>query len=85
MDAISYTDFRKNLAGVLDQVHEDHNPVLITRQKGTPAVLISLEDYKSFEETAYLMRSPENAKRLTRSIEELEKGLGTEHDLIEVE
>ena len=85
MNAISYTDFRKNLAGVLDLVHEDHNPVLITRQKGTPAVLISLEDYKSFEETAYLMRSPENAKRLTRSIEELEKGLGTEHELIEVE
>lgn len=83
MEAVSYTHFRKNLSGILDQVHEDHSPVLITRQKGSPAVLISLEDYKSYEETAYLMQSPENAKRLNRSIEEVEKGLTKRHDLVE--
>jgi len=83
MEVVSYTHLRNNLASVLDRVHENHNPVLITRQKGTPAILISLEDYNSFEETAYLMRSPENAKRINRSIEALEKGLGVTHELIE--
>jgi antitoxin YefM len=84
MEVVSYTHLRNNLASVLDKVYEDHNPVLITRQKGTPAILISLEDYNSFEETAYLMRSPENAKRINRSIEALEKGMGVVHELIEV-
>jgi antitoxin YefM len=84
MEVVSYTHLRNNLTSVLDKVHENHNPVLITRQKGTPAILISLEDYNSFEETAYLMRSPENAKRINRSIEALEKGMGVVHELIEV-
>lgn len=83
MDAISYTDLRKNLSKVLDEVNEDHNPILITRQKGSASVLMSLEDYRSFEETAYLMRSPANAKHLLESIEELEAGNGTERALIE--
>jgi len=83
MDAVSYTHLRKNLSGILDKVNDDHNPVLITRQKGSPAVLISLEDYKSYEETAYLMQSPENAKRINRSIEQIEKNLGKDHELIE--
>jgi antitoxin YefM len=82
MDVVSYTHLRKNLSGILDKVNDDHNPVLITRQKGSPAVLISLEDYKSYEETAYLMQSPENAKRINRSIEQIEKGLSKEHELI---
>ncbi len=82
MDTVSYTHLRKNLSGILDKVNDDHNPVLITRQKGSPAVLISLEDYKSYEETAYLMQSPENAKRINRSIEQIEKGLSKEHELI---
>lgn len=85
MEVISYTRLRNNLASVLDKVNENHNPVLITRQKGTPAILISLEDYNAFEETAYLMRSPENAKRINRSIEALEKGIGEKHELIEAE
>ncbi len=82
MDVVSYTHLRKNLSGILDKVNDDHNPVLITRQKGSPAVLISLEDYKSYEETVYLMQSPENAKRINRSIEQIEKGLSKEHELM---
>ena len=83
MDAISYTHLRNNLAGTLDRVNEDHSPVLITRQKGSPAVLLSLEDYKSYEETAYLMQSPKNAKRINRSIEQIERGLSKKRELIE--
>jgi antitoxin YefM len=83
MQAISYTMLRNNLAKTLDKVEEDHSPILITRQNGTPAVLISLDDYNAFEETAYLMRSPANATRLLDSIAELEAGKGTERELLE--
>ena len=83
MDAINYTTLRNNLASVLDKVNDDHNPVLVTRQNGKPAVILSLEDYKSFEETAYLMASPVNARRLNQAIAEVEAGKGVSHDLIE--
>ncbi len=83
MNAINYTTFRKNLSATIDQVNRDHNPILVTRQKGSPAVVMSLEDFKSYEETAYLMRSPNNAKRLTEAIEQLEAGKAVERELIE--
>jgi antitoxin YefM len=62
---------------------EDRAPVLITRQNGEACVLMSLEEYNSLEETAYLLRSPANAKRLMNSIESLKTGYGTEKDIIE--
>ncbi len=83
MEAINYTIFRKNLAATIDQVNENHNPILITRQSGKPAVIMSLEDYNSFEETAYLMKSPKNAERLNTAIAELESGAGVEKDLVQ--
>jgi len=55
MYAMSYSLFRSQLASTLDKVNDDHNPVMITRQNGKPAVLISLEDFQSYEETAYLL------------------------------
>ena len=76
MDTLNYTSFRKDLAAMLDKVNDDHMPILITRQNGKSAVLISLEDFKSYEETAYLMASPKNAVRLNEAITELEKGKG---------
>ena len=69
MDVITYTDLRKNLADALDKVNDDRSPVLITRQKGDHAVLISLKDYNAMAETTYLLGSPENAKRLHQSLE----------------
>lgn len=83
MDTLSYTSFRKNLAGILDKVNQDHVPVMITRQNGEAAVVMSVEDFKSYEETAYLMASPKNAMRLSTSIAELESGKMTEHGLLE--
>ncbi|WAR43657.1 type II toxin-antitoxin system Phd/YefM family antitoxin [Methylomonas rapida] len=83
MDTINYTTLRNNLASVLDKVNDDHNPVLVTRQNGKPAVILSLEDYKSFEETAYLMASPVNAQRLNQAIAEVEAGNTVNHELIE--
>lgn len=83
MDNISYSALRSRLAKVLDKVNEDHAPILVTRQNGAPAVLMSLEDFTAYEETAYLMASPKNAKRLNRAIAEAEAGTTRSHDLVE--
>ncbi len=83
MDTLSYSAFRGNLSKTLDKVNEDHKPILITRQNGKPAVVISLEDFNSYEETAYLMASPKNAERLNKAIAQLESGQGAERDLLE--
>ena len=83
MDAISYTAARANLAKTMEKVCNDHDPVIITRKRESPVVMLSLEDYQSMEETAYLLRSPANSRHLLESIAELEAGKGTERELIE--
>jgi antitoxin YefM len=83
MDAISYSAARANLAKTMDKVCADHAPIIITRKSESPVVMLSLEDFQAMEETAYLLRSPANARRLLESIAELESGQGTEHELIE--
>ncbi len=70
MKNMNYTNFRSNLAGTMDLVNENHIPVLVTRQSGKPAILMSLEDFNSYEETAYLMSSPANAQRIDEAIRE---------------
>ena len=85
MNAITYTAARENLASTMDHVCIDRNPVIITRKRNQAVVMISLEDYEALEETAYLLRSPANAKRLIASIEAAEQGhtLTREIDLSE--
>ncbi|HSG40825.1 MAG TPA: type II toxin-antitoxin system prevent-host-death family antitoxin [Thermoanaerobaculia bacterium] len=83
MDSITYTKARAQLAKTMDFVCENHEPLIITRSGEESVVMLSLEDYKSLEETAYLLRSPKNAKRLIEAIAELERGGGTERDLAE--
>ena len=83
MDAISYTAVRANLAKTMERVCNDHSPVIITRKREAPVVMISLEDYQSMEETAYLLRSPTNAQRLSESIADLEAGKSVSRQLIE--
>ena len=75
MDAISYTAARANLAKTMERVCNDHSPVIITRKSETPVVMVSLEDYQAMQETAYLLRSPANARHLLESITELEAGI----------
>ena len=83
MDSITYTAARANLAKTMDEVCENHEPVIITRSGEPSVVMMALEDFKALEETAYLLRSPRNAKRLLESIAELEQGRGVERDLLE--
>jgi len=81
MDVLSYTSARANLAKTMDRVCEDHEPLIITRNREQSVVIMSLEDFQSMEETAYLLRSPANARRLLESIQQLEAGKGTEREL----
>lgn len=82
MDAITYTRARANLAQTMDRVYNNHDPLIITRNSDQSVIMISLEDYQALEETAYLLRSPANARRLLESIQELEAGRGLEKTLL---
>lgn len=81
MHTLTYTTARAKLAETMKQVCDNHEPVIITRQKEEPVVMLSLDDFKSMEETAYLLRSPKNARRLLESLTELLRGEGTEREL----
>lgn len=83
MRTMSYTESRARYAEVLDAVVNDREEVVITRAGHAPAVIVSLDDYQSLRETAYLLRSPANARRLLASIDELEAGQGVERELLQ--
>lgn len=83
MDTITYTSARGNLAKTMAKVCDDHSPVVITRKTAQPVVMMSLEDFEALEETAYLLRSPKNARRLLESVAELEAGKGSEKELVD--
>ena len=83
MKTMSYSQSRAHYAEVLDSVVDDREEIVITRAGKQPVVIVSLDDYQSMKETAYLMRSPENARRLRESIDRLERGEGTVHELVE--
>ena len=82
METITYTSARGNLAKTMEKVCDDHSPVIITRKTAQPVVMMSLEDFEAIEETAYLLRSPKNARQLFESVAELESGKGTEKELV---
>ncbi|MDJ0691824.1 MAG: type II toxin-antitoxin system prevent-host-death family antitoxin [Xenococcaceae cyanobacterium MO_188.B32] len=83
MDAITYTQARKNFASIMNRVCDDHAPIIITRQSERPVVMMSLEDYSALEETMYLLKSPANAQRLYKALEQLKEGKYQQRDLIE--
>ena len=85
MKTMSYTESRARYAEVLDSVVNDREEVVITRSGHEPVVIVSLADFESLRETAYLMRSPANARRLLDSMERLEAGEGEQHELIDGE
>ncbi len=81
MRTMTYTESRAKYAETLNAVVDDREEVVITRAGHDPVVIVSLEDYESLKETAYLLRSPENARRLLASIDRLEAGGGAQHEL----
>ena len=85
MKTMSYTESRARYAEVLDDVVNNREEVVITRAGHDPVVIMSLDDFESLRETAYLMRSPANARRLLDAMERLEDGSGERHDLVETD
>ncbi len=76
MKSITYTAARENLATTINKVCEDHAPVVITRNRDQAVVMLSLPEYEALQETAYLLRSPANAKRLLGASDALKRGKG---------
>ncbi|MEA1969089.1 MAG: type II toxin-antitoxin system prevent-host-death family antitoxin [Candidatus Cloacimonadota bacterium] len=74
MDAIAYSNVRKKFVSVMENVCDNHDPVIITRKNSKSVVMMSLEDYNAIEATMYLLRSPANAAQLRASIAEFEAG-----------
>jgi antitoxin YefM len=79
--AITASEARKNLFPLIEQVNDDRAPVEITSKRGD-AVLISKADYDALEETAHLLRSPANARRLMEGLEQARSGQREERRLI---
>ena len=82
MRTLTYSQSRANYAETLNAVVDNSEEVVITRAGREPVVIVSLADYESLKETAYLLRNPANARRLLTSIERLEQGKGLERELI---
>ena len=74
MDAISYTDFRQDPQTYMDKAVQDCEPFIITREHKENVVLLSLNEYNSLNETAYLLSSEANARHLQNSIAQYKNG-----------
>ena len=83
MRTVTYSESRAKHAETLSAVVDDREEIIITRAGHDPVVIVALNDYESLKETAYLLRSPENARRLLASIDRLEHGNGTSRELAE--
>ena len=83
MKTMSYSESRARYAETLDSVIDDREEVVITRAGHDPVVIVALDDYQSLKEAAYLLRSPENARRLLAAIDRLEQGAGETHELVD--
>ncbi len=73
MRTLNYTTVRKNLANAIDNVVDDHMPLIITKGSDKAVVMMSLEDWNAWQETMYLLRSPANAERLLTAIQDFEE------------
>lgn len=82
MDTIAFSTARANLGEIMNRVCDNHETLVITRNGEQSVVMLSLEDYESLEETAFLLRSPKNAGRLLDSIKQLKTGQGVERKLV---
>jgi len=83
MKTIPFHKAQRKLDQIMDSVCSDRKPIAITQPDGRNVVLVSLEEFEAFQETAYLLQSPKNALRLLDAIPELEEGGGTERDLVD--
>lgn len=82
MNIASTSNFRKNIKSYVDKVDQDQEPLIITRSDNVSVVVLPLTTFNSYVETDYLLRSPANATRLRRSVEDARLGKVKKHKLI---
>lgn len=80
--AITTSEARRDLFGLIERVNLDHSEIEITSNRGS-AILMPKDEYDSLIETSYLLRSPENARRLLSALASARADETVEHDLIE--
>lgn len=78
--AVTASEARKNLFPLIEQVNADRTPVEIASRRGD-AVLMSRSEYDALQETAHLLRSPKNARRLLESLDQAASGRREVHEL----
>ncbi len=83
MNAVNYSDLRRNLKSYMDMVYEDREPLIVTRKSNENIVLMSVEEYNSLVETSYLMGSQANARHLAESFRNAQDGNVSERELID--
>lgn len=83
MNVLTFSEVRAGFKQVMDDVCRDHEPTVITRQRGEHVVLMSLDDFNSVQETMYLLSSPKNAQRLMESVASLKAGRTKIRELVE--
>lgn len=83
MDVLSFAELREDLQAVMDKVVSDHAPLVVAREGAEAVVLVSLADWNAMEETARLLQSPGNARRLQAAIAELSAGTRATHESAE--
>ena len=83
MKAMSASESRAKYAATLDEVVENREEVVVTRRGKESVVMVAMDDYESMKETAYLLSSPENARRLMRSMDEADRGDVVNRDLLD--
>ncbi|AWR87281.1 type II toxin-antitoxin system Phd/YefM family antitoxin [Meiothermus taiwanensis] len=72
----SYSWAREQLATLLDRVTNDLEVVIINRRNGKRVAMIDADEYERLMETVHLLRSPKNAERLLKALEQAQKGEG---------
>ena len=83
MKIASISKFRKDIKRYVDEIDQDQEPLVVTRGDNVSVVVIPLSTFNSYSETEYLLRSPVNARRLLKSMENARSGNVEAHELIE--
>ena len=83
MNVVTVSEAKRDLDSLIMKIFSDAEPTLIATESGQQIVLLSLDEFNAWKETAYLLSNPANAERLRKSIAESKAGYTTERELIE--
>lgn len=83
MNVVTINEAKRNLDSLIQKVFSDAEPAIITTDSGQQIVMLSLAEFNAWQETVYLLSNPANAVHLRKSIVEAQRGMTSEHELIE--